>query len=233
MAYWLLFLAFIGAAVLAAKDLLPEKYRNYIVIFACIVLVAHFGFQIIIELNKKKDLIRQYHEEIDDFRDWKDEEATYRILGNIKRLSRLGETTFDLNRCNLSGIHLKGLTIKNSDLNCINLSNTYISECKFVNVNFTGASFAKANIVRCSFINSKIDRANYFDAVLYELDFKGSDLTHFDESNNLNKARAVYSPKNLNEQLLENIKTQKPELLKKPTALEMTRFPDQWKKLDE
>ena len=113
-AYLLIFFGFLGAAVLLAKDLLPDVYKNYFIIFACLALIAHFGFQIFLEANKKRDLIRHYHEEIEDFRDWKSGEATYRILGNIKRLSRLGETTFDLNRCNLSGIHLKGLNLKKS-----------------------------------------------------------------------------------------------------------------------
>jgi len=233
MAYWLIFFGFLGAVVLAGKDLLPDAYKNYFVIFACLALVAHFGFHIFMESNKKRDLILHYHEEIEDFRDWKSEEATYRILGNVKRLSSLGETTFDLNRCNLSGIHLKGLTMKNSDLNCIDLSNSHISDCKFVNVDFTGASLAQATIVRSSFVDSKIDRANYFDVILLNVDFKGSDLSHFDESNNLHKARVLHGSKNLNDQLLQIIQTKNPELLEKPTSLRMTRFPTHWKGVDQ
>lgn len=233
MSYWLIFFGFLGAAVLAAKDLIPDVYNNYFVIFACLALIVHFGFQIYLEANKKRDLIRRYHEGIEDFRDWKSEEATYRILGNIKRLSRLGETTFDLNRCNLSGIHLKGLTLKNSDLNCIDLSNSHISDCTFEYVNFTGANFAKATIVRSSFVSCKIDRANYFDVILLNVDFKNSDLSHFDESNNLHKARVIHGSKNLDDQLLNIIQAQKLELLEKPDALKMTRFPSNWKEIDQ
>lgn len=233
MAYWLILFGFLGAAVLAAKDLIPDAYKNYFVIFACLALIAHFGFQFFLEANKKRDLIRHYHEEIEDFRDQKSEEATYRILGNIKRLYRLGETTFNLNRCNLSGVHLKDLTLKNSDLNCIDLSNSHISDCTFEYVNFTGASFAKATIVRSSFVGCKIDRANYFDAILLNVDFKDSDLSHFDESNNLHKARVIHGSRNLNEQLLQIIQTQNPELLEKPTSLKMSRFPSHWKVADQ
>jgi hypothetical protein len=82
-------------------------------------------------MGRIPNLISNYHEEIDDFRHWKSEESTYRILGDIKRLSKLGETKFDLNSCPLSGIHLKGLHMKNSDLNCVDLSNSYIAECVF------------------------------------------------------------------------------------------------------
>ena len=233
MAYGLIFFGFLGAAVLATKDLIPDAYKNYFVIFACLALIAHFGFQTFIEANKKRDLIRHYHEEIEDFRDWKSEEATYRILGNIKRLHRLGETTFDLNRCNLSGIHLRGLTLKSSNLNCINLSNSHISDCEFENVDFTGASLAKATIVRSSFIGCKIDRANYFDAILLNVDFRDSDLSHFDESNNLHKARVIHGSKNIDDQLLQVIHTKNPELLEKPSSLKMTRFPSHWKMVDQ
>lgn len=233
MAYWLIIFGFLGAIVLALKDSLPEAYKTYFVVVAFLALFAHFAFQVFIESSKKHDLIRHYHEEIEDFRDWKSEEATYRILGNIKRLSRLGETTFDLNRCNLSGIHLKGLTLKNSDLDCIDLSNSYISDCEFENVDFTGASFARATIVRSSFVGCRIDRANYFDVILLNVDFKDSDLSHFDESNNLNKARVIHGSKNLNGQLLQIIQKQHPELLEEPTSLKMTRFPVHWTGVDE
>ncbi len=232
MAYWLVFFGFLGAVVLAVRDLLPDAYKNYFVIFACLALIAHFGFQIYMEANKKRDLIRHYHEEIEDFRDWKSEEATYRILGNVKRLSRLGETTFDLNRCNLSGIHVKGLTMKDSDLNCIDLSNSHISDCEFRNVDFTGANLARATIVRSSFVDCRIDRANYFDAILLNVDFEGSDLSHFDESNNLHRARVIHGSKNLSDQVLQIIQTKKPELLEKPTSKKMTRWPTHWKEAD-
>ena len=229
MAYSLIFIIFLSAFVLLIKDLLPEAYKNVLVVLACVFLVVSFIFQIVIEAKRKPALIRHYHEEIEDFRDWKSEEATYRILGNVKRLSRLGETTYDLNRCNLSGIHLKGLKIKNSDLNCIDLSNSYISDCLFENVNFTGASLARATVVRSSFINCKIDRANYFDAILLNVDFKGSDLSHFDESNNLHKARVIHGYKHIDKKLLQMIQTQQPEILEKPAPEKMTRWLDQFK----
>jgi len=232
MTYFWISLTFLSAFVLLIKDLLPgDRSRTVFVLLACVCLVVSFTFQIVIETKRKPNLIRHYHEVIEDFRDWKSEEATYRILANVKRLSRLGETAFDLNRCNLSGIHLKGLTMKNSDLNCIDLSNSYISDCLFENVNFKGAKLSKATIVRSSFINCKIDRANYFDAILLNVDFKGSDLSHFDVSNNLHKARVIHGSKNLNDQLLKIIQTKKPELLEKPTSKKMIRLPTHWKEV--
>lgn len=224
MSYILILVTFLSALILLLQDLLSKAYKTILVVLACVFLVISFISQLIIESKRVPDLIVSYHEEIEDFRDWKSDEAKYRILGNIRRLSKLGEMTFDLNSCNLSELHLKGLKMKNSDMNCINLSRSYLSDCTFENVNFRGAEFAGATIVRSSFINCKIDSANYFDAILYSVDFRGSDLTHFDERNNLNKARVIYDSKNIDEQLLQMIRTQKPELLEKPDMIKMNRM---------
>ncbi len=229
MNYIVIIIPLLAVCAYWAKDLVPSAYRTAWVVFALILLFVGLIVQLFREKARTPNLISNYHEEIDDFRDWKSEEATYRILGDIKRLSKLGETKFDLNRCPLSGIHLKGLHIKNSDLNCVDLSNAYIAECLFENVNFNGANLALATIVRSSFINCQIDRANYFDAILFSVDFKGSDLSHFDTTNNLNKARVIYDCKHIHDDLLQMIQTQKPEILEKPTNLQMTRFPPDWK----
>jgi hypothetical protein len=177
-----------------------------------------FGI-LILWINKIRDrhnLRLRYHEKIDDFRDWKSDEAKYRILGTIKRLARLGEKIFDVNRAYLWGIHLENISFEDSNFNCTNLTEAYISNCSFKRVDFTGASLAKANIVRCLFYDCKLDRANFFDVILHEIDFLGSDLTHFDQSNNLDKARKIYNPKNLDDNLFALIKDKRPDLLEKP-----------------
>lgn len=224
MNYIMISIAIMSSFILLIKPLLPVAYQTYCVVLACVLLAVSFIFQINIEAKRKPTLISSYHEEIEDFRDWKSEEATYRILGDIRRLSHLGVTKIDLNRCLLSGIHLIGLKMKNSNLNCVDLSNSYISDCVFEDVNFVGANLALANIVRSSFINCKIDRANFFDVILVSVDFKDSDLSHCDMSNNLDKARVIYDCKHINDHLLQTIQAQSPEILEKPTAEKMTRF---------
>lgn len=179
-----------------------------------------FGI-LILWINKIRDrkiLKLRYHEEIDDFRDWKSNEAKYKILANIKRLSRLNEKKIDVNRAYLAGIYLQNLSFENSNFNCTNLTEAFISDCSFKRVDFTGASFAKASIVRSVFYKCKIDRANYFDTILHEVDFSGSDLTHFDQSNNLDKARKIYNPKNLDDNLMALIRNKRPDLLEKPNG---------------
>jgi hypothetical protein len=176
---------------------------------------------LIIWINKRRDrhnLKLLYHAQIEDVRDWKSNEAKYRIMANIKRLSRLGEKRVDVNRAYLPGIHLENYSFEDSNFNCTNLTEAYISNCSFKRVDFTGASLAKANIVHSAFYDCKIDRANFFDAILHEIDFLGSDLVHLDQSNNLDKARKIYNPKNLDDNLLALIKDKHPDLLEKPSC---------------
>ncbi len=184
----------------------------------------------VIWVNKIRDrhnLKLRYHEEIENFRDWKADEAKYRILGSIKRLLKLGEKKIDVNSAYLSGVRLENYSFEDSNFFCTNLSDAFISGCTFKRVDFTGASFTNANIVRSSFHKCKLDRANFFGVVLFEIDFAGSDLIHFDQSNNLDKAHVIYNPMNLNEILLNLIKEKRPDLLKKPGA--MVKINGQWR----
>ena len=85
---------------------------------------------LILWLNKsgeKQINIRNNHNEIDDFRDWKSPEASYRILGAIKRLNREDIYKIDLHECylrtiNLSYINLQGSNINYADLGQVNSS---------------------------------------------------------------------------------------------------------------
>src|ERR1700749_3048329 len=75
---------------------------------------------LILWLNKsgeKQINIRNQHNEIDDFRDWKATEASYRILGAIKRLNREDVYKIDLHECYLKNVNLSYINLKGSNLN--------------------------------------------------------------------------------------------------------------------
>lgn len=95
----------------------------------------------------KKDKVDKYKEEIENYRGWKEKEASYRIFGNIKRLNILGITEYDLSNCyfddiefryrNTYGIDFKnsnicGATFKNSILKYANFS--LIKDCRPIDV---------------------------------------------------------------------------------------------------
>ncbi len=230
MGYFLIILPALMGLIVLLKDVLPEgKPQCFTIIIAIMILIISTYFQIKKEDNRIPNLIQSYHNEIDDFRYWNSQEATYRILGNIKRLGNLKEDNFNLSNCYLKSITLENIKFKDSDLSFINLTYASLRDCTFENVDFTGAQFSKANIIRCKFINCKLNRVNYVDTTIMNCDLEGSDLTSFDESNNLNLARCFYNNKNVDQALLVIIRNGKPDLLEKPTALKLTRFPNNWK----
>jgi hypothetical protein len=70
-------------------------------------------------LDQRRDeafLSQRYQEEIDDFRNWKSEEATHRIVGNIHRLVKLGVTEIDLYNCYLKNANLREANLERSRL---------------------------------------------------------------------------------------------------------------------
>lgn len=57
-------------------------------------------------LRNKKDKIERLKEEIDDFRAWDEKEATFRIVGSIKRLNSFGISNVNLKYCFLKNAFL-------------------------------------------------------------------------------------------------------------------------------
>lgn len=106
---------------------------------------------------ERQDRIKRYHEEIDDFRGWKEKEASYRIAGNIRRLIKEGVSEIDLSNCFLEGANLKKIVL---------------NEANLVNVSLVGASLR----------NAKLPRANLDGAILKNADLNDIDLNHADLS---------------------------------------------------
>jgi BTB/POZ domain-containing protein KCTD9 len=102
---------------------------------------------------------RRYQEEIDDFREWKSDEAGYRIAGNIRRLNRNGITNIRLEGCHL---------VK------VNLSYANLSRANLFNANLSGAKLGDANLSRAQLSVADLNlRANLSGAYL-----SGADLSY-------------------------------------------------------
>ena len=109
-------------------------------------------------LREKRDKIEHLHEEIDDYRGWDEKEATYRIVGAIKRLRKIG----------VREINLKSCFLKRADLEGINLERTYL-----LGANLEGANLVKANLMGAylAYVNlqdAKLWKANLQGAILFE-----------------------------------------------------------------
>lgn len=101
---------------------------------------------------------KRYKEEIEDFRNWKSAEASYRIIGNIKRLNRIGVSDINLSGCYLREMDLSGLDLRNA-----NLTDTDLQDVNLKSVDLRGASgvtienLGKAKTLFCAHLDPAIE----------------------------------------------------------------------------
>jgi BTB/POZ domain-containing protein KCTD9 len=140
---------------------------------------------------EERQKIERYNEEIEDFLGWDEKEATYRIVGNIKRINRLGKSPknlqnaflakANLRQANLMGAELMGANLckadlieadlMGADLMGVNLCGTYIW-----GANLSGADLSKANLRKAELIEANLMGADFREANLMFADLEGADL---------------------------------------------------------
>jgi len=116
--------------------------------------------------------IKRYLEEIDDFRRWQSDEATFRIVGNIKRLSKLKFTNIDLRYCYLKKAELWNLKIT-SDATGANFIDAKLAGSELCNINLSFAHFEKAHLYESKFNGSDLAFTNFKGANIKKVDFRG------------------------------------------------------------
>lgn len=167
--------------------------------------VLIFGMLIVI-FNKFADRrrdIKRWQEEIDDYRGWKSPEATYRIIGNIKRLNRVGITRIDLSFCYLKNANLGKDFQANVDKAEAELSPAMVSARKrghmlripmSILAEEMKANLLGANLTRADLTDANLSDANLENANLYRAMLNGAYLFFANLKNaNLRRAELKYS----------------------------------------
>lgn len=143
----LLLIAFVIALNLFGyvKELDPENIQSYcndikVELFGTLLDIFIFGiiFYVIQFVLQKQEKITRLQEELDDFRDWDEMAAGYRVIGILKRLHKLGVENVNLSRCHFNNIKIisdAGRVIP-FDFKKANLTNTV-----FQNIHLYGAIF--------------------------------------------------------------------------------------------
>jgi hypothetical protein len=165
--------AIIGALILCPLIFLDIKNGTSLTdllnnLTASVIEVFILGFIIIgyNKLSERKDSIKKYKDEIDSFRPWKDEEATYRIIGLVKILNNNNVSDINLSECYLRNADLKGANLQNSDLWSANLQNAELR-----GVNLQGATLESANLQ-----GANLDTANLQNAFFGSANLQGANL---------------------------------------------------------
>lgn len=197
----------IGIAVLIALLILDGIYGlkpSDILVEAHGVLFDIVLFGIILavydRITRHKEDVQRYLEEIDDFRGWEGKEAMYRIVGNIRRLNRLGVTNVSLVDANLAAANLaevdlesgnmtrtnfQGARMARANLSLIegqkaNLEGIYASGARFAGADLTEANLQGAELVSADFTNAMLRNANLLGARLMEADLRGAEISGVD-----------------------------------------------------
>ena len=154
------------------------------------------------KIGEKRLRIRRYQEEIDDFRHWINEEASFRIAGDVKRLNKDGVFNIDLYNCYLKNVNLNYVKLDGSNMNYINLeysslqnalmNNVMLNQANFQNVKLQGARLKgaqlsganlqfstpiKADLSGTNLIKAKLKGAVMIDCILTGSMMAGADLT--------------------------------------------------------
>lgn len=152
------------------------------ILFDVAVLVLLFNW--INSHGERKRRIEKYKNEIDDFRNWKADEAKFRIRGSIKRLNKEGYSKVDMTYVDISGTPNEGMQLLDfsnvnlddsnflvSDMSYLNLSNSYFNNITAFNTKFIGSG-----LLRSEFIGSHLQDVDFTKAFLHGVDFRNAVL---------------------------------------------------------
>jgi len=147
-----------------------------IVIFGIIFYLFQLMFQ-------KKEKIIQLSEQLDDYRDWDEKEAGYRVIGILKRLHKLGIKNVNLSRCHFNDINIIGdvgksfgFDFKESDLTDVTFTNIILNGANFNRVDGNlVANFADyCNNPRTIFTNCYLSRPSFSKNTFYAFNFNAT-----------------------------------------------------------
>lgn len=144
--------------------------------------------------GEKRQRIRMYQDEIDDFRLWESAEAAFRTVGNLKRLNRHKINDINLVNCYLANTNINYINLKGSNLNSANVSNSSmidvvlenarLNQTNFENSNLnnsnlkgayaSGANFKEAFLIKANMTNAFLIKSNFNGAFLMEANLNGS-----------------------------------------------------------
>lgn len=126
------------------------------------IIILGIVFTVVNNIREKKLKIQRHEDEIDDFRHWDEKEASYRIVGNIKRLNKLKKYDLNLRHCFLQNANLGNANLKMANLVGADLEGAYLGNAHLEGAYLTDAKFVYANLSDAH-LNGAILREAYFN----------------------------------------------------------------------
>lgn len=126
--------------------------------------------------GEKRQRIRTYKDEIDDFRLWESDEAAFRTVGNLKRLNRHGIHEINLVNCYLTRTNLNYVNLSGSNLNSANLSHSSLIESNLENTRLNQTNLENSNLNQVNLRGAYASGSNFNDAFLIKAQLEGAFL---------------------------------------------------------
>lgn len=163
------------------RGVLTEAHGMWLDIFVLGLLLTVYE-----SLRNKKENIERYLEELDDYSHWNEEEAFYRSMGIIKRLTKLLYHEIDLyylflSKSNLNNILFKNNTIEGNNFDYSIIKNTVFSNSKIINNSLHQVSWTNNEFENCTIDNiSSLSRTeqNKFNDKLGKNDYLIKKITN-------------------------------------------------------
>jgi uncharacterized protein YjbI with pentapeptide repeats len=127
--------------------------------------------------------IERHREALADLRFYRGSDASYRVLGEVKRLLELGVPTLQLSEATLSELEITGLTFTKTDFHAANLANTRLSRTTFHDCDCDAIILVGARLKHVTLKKVRLRRAKLQDASLNGCDFSSCEIESSDFTN--------------------------------------------------
>jgi uncharacterized protein YjbI with pentapeptide repeats len=163
------------------KELLSNLTASVVEVFLLGIFVAVFN-----NMRDRKSKETGYKDEIDAFRPWKEEEATYRICGLVRSLNNINARDIDLSFCylpkgrlsnaNLQGANLREANLRGACLNGANLMGANLHKADLEEADLKDANLLTANFKEASLRKAELQRVRLWGAELKGTNLQGANL---------------------------------------------------------
>jgi Pentapeptide repeats (9 copies) len=124
-------------------------------------------------LREKKEKIERLHEEIDDYREWPEKEAKFRLMGSVRRLIKEGEKKLNLRNCYLEDTSFADWNLSKTHFDMSNLL-----QAKFYQTILIGSTFQEAKLKNAAFYSADLTGADFSGADLEGVNFSKANLSN-------------------------------------------------------
>ncbi|MGB0929665.1 MAG: pentapeptide repeat-containing protein [Chitinophagales bacterium] len=109
-------------------------------------IIIFFLFNLLKFKGEENRDIKRLKEELADYRSWKETEASFRVLGIIRRLNKYNENKFDLNDYYISEIKISDVKIRHSKITETSITKSEINHTDFTTSIIETVDFHKTDL---------------------------------------------------------------------------------------